>query len=142
MMQLIPFEVAHIRSMQNYAGQETLVFSVSDQALQELKDQSDAVTAVKDNVILGCGGVVRVNQWRCMAWGLAQRTEPRNFILVHSAVKKFLRKQPYCRIEAFVDPMNISALRWIELLGFKMERAYIPYFFPNGTGASAWAMMK
>lgn len=143
-MKLVPFEPAHVAKFLNYGGQEHLVLSFRPEELVDLRDRGESWSLEKDeNTILGCGGVIKINAYRCCAWGLFQKTpNPTDFLYIHKAVKAGIQRQPYHRIEAFVDPKLFPAMRWIRLLGFTLERAYIPYFFPDGSGASAWAMNK
>jgi hypothetical protein len=142
-MKIIQFETDHIRQFRNYGGQEIRVGEVSDKDIDELRAFGESYTAIDDDYnIIGCAGVVPATKFRAVAWGLFQKTKHSDFLYVHRKTKEFLNNTNYLRIEAYVDPGFYPALRWIEMLGFKIERAYIPLFFPNGTGASAWALHK
>ena len=141
-MKLIQFSPDHIKLFQNYGGQEVRVGEVNDEDAK-LFCKGDCFTAVRDDLsVIGCGGVMPATQFRATAWGLFQKTTPAEFVFIHKQTKSFLEGCRYRRIEAYVDPGFYPAVRWIKLLGFKMERAYIPLFFPDGTGASAWAFHK
>lgn len=141
-MRLVPFEPDHIHKFFNYGGQDHLVSAFSVQDLEDLRSKGEAFTAMKDDRVLGCGGLQRANNFRATAWGLFQRTTPTDFLFVHRAICNGIKTSHYKRIEAYVDPKMYPAMRWIEMLGFKLERPYIPFFFPDGSGASAWAIHK
>lgn len=142
-MRIIPFEIVHVKSFRNYGGQEMRVGEVTDKDIDELRAFGESFTAIdKDYNVIGCAGIIPATQYRATAWGLFQRTKQTDFVFVHKKTKEFLHNTKYIRIEAYVDPGFYPAMRWIQMLGFKMERAYIPLFFPDGTGASAWAIHK
>jgi hypothetical protein len=141
-MKIISFQPDHIKQFKNYGGQEIRVGEVDEKEVHELKQFGEAYTAVKNNMIIGCAGVIPCTKFRAAAWGLFQRTTHSDFLFVHRKTKEFLENTQYIRIEAYVDPGFYAAVRWIEMLGFKLERPYIPLFFPDGSGASAWALHK
>lgn len=142
-MKLIQFEPNHIQQFKNFGGQKIRVGEVNETEIYQLRAFGDAYTAIdKNDNIIGCAGVVPATQFRAVAWALFQKTKPTDFVFIHKQTIEFLKNSNYLRIEAYVDPGFYPALRWIEMLGFKMERAYIPLFFQDGTGASAWAIHK
>lgn len=142
-MIVVDFMPEHIAQLQNYGGQERLVEIASPAQLLELHLRSPgAITVIKENQPIACGGVAHSNSFRGLVWALFQRTTPRDFVFIHRASLDVIRKTKLHRIEAFVDPSFKAAMRWIELLGFTMEHPYIPWYFENGAGASYWAMHK
>ena len=141
-MELIQFEPEHIKMFRNYGGQELRVSEVDEKEIYALRAYGEAYTAIDGDRIIGCAGIIPATKFRATAWGLFQKTKQTDFVFIHKKTKEFLQNTPYIRIEAYVDPGLYPAVRWIEMLGFKLERAYIPLFFPDGTGASAWALHK
>lgn len=142
-MKIIQFETIHVKKFRNYGGQELRVGEVSDVEIDEMRAYGEAYTAIdNDGNIIGCAGVIPATKFRAIAWGLFSKTRQTDFVFIHKQTKDFLHRTNFIRIEAYVDPGFYPAMRWIEMLGFKMERAYIPLFFPNGNGASAWALHK
>ena len=139
-MQIVPFEPSHIGQLLNYGGQEHLVARFGAHDLSDLIRHGHALTGVADGQIIACSGLVEATPYRAVAWALLSRGAPRHFLAIHRAVLSGLRDSGYRRIEAFVDPRSAAAMRWIALLGFRLERAYLPYHFPDGAGASAWVL--
>ena len=141
MFRTIPFEPGHIPQFLNYGGQDHLVLSVPPEELSQLNTHGEARTGLVDNRIVGCAGLIRMNDYRAVAWGLFQRTGNTDFLHIHMAIRRRLRSAlTFKRIEAFVNPLSPKAMRWIALLGFRMEQPYIPYYFADGSGAAQWAM--
>lgn len=139
MFELVQFEPDHLLQFSNYGNQEHLVKLFSPDELLHLKIKGPAFTAIMNGIIVGCAGVVEINPFRAVAWGLFQKTGTSAFLGIHRATANFLKNCTYRRIEAYVDPKSPAAMKWIQLLGFKLDKAYTPYFFPNGSGASTWA---
>lgn len=138
MISLVKFEPWHARKLQDFGGQETLV-AQSKQSDLEMLAAGDAFTAVEDERIIACGGVVAANRFRGVAWGLLQRDNPRTFFGIHRHVVEVLSRQHYAVVVTYVKPTFLPGMRWAPMLGFRLERAYIPFWFPDGTGASEWA---
>lgn len=143
-MNVVEFLPEHIAQFKNYGGQDAAVETFRPEDLHELKVRSAAtsVTVLKDGQPIACGGIAMNNPYRGLIWAIFQRTTPQDFLFVHRTSLRLIERAPFKRIEAFVDPSFIPAMRWIKLLGFTMERVWIPYFFHNGAGASAWALHK
>lgn len=139
-MQIVPFEPEHVEKFINYGGQEHLIELFKPREILELKEKGDAFTAMVGDRVAGCAGVIELTKFRGVAWGLFQRTGTVDFLGIHMAARRYLRTCRFRRIEAYVDPLSPPAMRWIRSLGFTLERAFVPYFFPNGCGSSAWVL--
>lgn len=138
MTRLIRFEAWHARALKDHGGQEALLASTSDAELVGLESAGDAFTILDDERIIACGGIIRCNRFRGVAWGLLQKDCPRTFFAVHRHVIQVLDAQPYAIVATYVKPTFMQGMRWAPMLGFKLERPYIPYWFPDGSGASEW----
>jgi len=135
-MNLISFAPDHLKELPNYAHQESLVnlddgkFFVGDHAFSVLKG----------NRIIGCIGLAPCNQYRAVAWAVFPHNGKNNdFVTCHMASRWLMRNNPFRRLESYVDPRSERAMRWIKLLGFEIEIAYIPFFYPDGGGTSVWS---
>ena len=142
MMRCVDFRVDHIFQMKNYDKQEHLALSIDEDTLKQLDKRSEGITILKDNRAIACGGAVRINNFRASIWALFEQGNPRDFVFVHKHTYRFIHGLKFNRIESYVDPTNPAAVRWMELLGLKLEIAYTPYFFPDGSGASTWVLHK
>jgi hypothetical protein len=137
-VEIVPFDVAHVGRLANHGGQEKLVAQVSSADLDLLVSRGRAWSAIRDDDVIACAGFIAANQYRATAWALFAGGSPRDFVAVHHATIEALDSAPYRIIEAYVDPKSVPAMRWIRLLRFKLRRAYLPFFFPDGSGASEW----
>lgn len=145
MIKVVDFDPEHITHFANFGGQEHCVETFRPNDLIELKMRSvgSSVTFMKNGIPIGCAGIAANNPYRGLAWAIFEKTDnPRDFLYIHRASLSLIKASKFKRIEAFVDPSFTEAMRWIKLLGFTMERLWLPYFFHNGTGASAWALHK
>ena len=135
------FRIDDIDRFANYAGQESLVAGLSRDDLAYLTGRpGNNYSLWSGERLLACLGVVGINQWRGAAWALLQRGAASSFVSVHRLALKVLREQPYRRIEAHIDPFSETAVRWMVMLGFRLEVPFRPYYFPDGRPAAEWAL--
>lgn len=139
-MHTVPFIPEHARQLRNYGGQDYLIADASDRDFQDFAERGPALTMVHDGGPIACGGLIACTRFRATAWILVSQTQPAHFRAIHAAAKRMFAERDFRRIEAYVDPRFKQAVRWVRALGFRLERAYIPLFFPDGTGASEWAL--
>lgn len=90
-----------------------------------------AWTADHDGTIVAIGGLLPEWHNRATAWTMLSGDIGPHFAGVHRAVKKFLIRSPYRRIEAHVDVGFEPGIRWMRLLGFEFE-VYLKAFRPDG----------
>lgn len=140
MIDVIRFEPSHVWRLADLGGQDRLQSYLKEKDVEEMAVAGPAITVLRDGVVLGCGGLVEMNQYRALVWALFSKTTPANFLAMHRASVKMIKTSKYKRIEAYVDPTFPAAIRWIEMLGFKMEQPFVPFHFPDGSGASSWAL--
>ncbi|MDP2618648.1 MAG: hypothetical protein Q8P46_00485 [Hyphomicrobiales bacterium] len=136
------FRVEDLDRLKNFGGQEYLV---------PLVDRGQLATAIQlgahysfwsGDDLVGCAGIIPVHEWRAVTWALLQQGETRRFAGLHRAVSAVLRAQSYPRIEAYVDPAFAPAMRWTAMLGFEIETAFKPFWFPDGRGAAEWVLYR
>jgi hypothetical protein len=95
--------------------------------------------------IIACGGLIPV--WpdctvRAAAWGLLSKDIASLFPFIHKNVLRVMDESPFNRIEAHTNPNFPPAERWIRMLGFEIETAWKPFFFPDGSGAQEWRRIR
>jgi hypothetical protein len=106
----------------------------------ELEQRSVGFTGRVGDVIVGCAGVIRHNQYKGFGWAIIQQTSPLFFAYGHKTLVEILNHhQPFRYVEVHVDPRNANAMRWIKMLGFYMVRPFVPYHFHDGAPATEWA---
>lgn len=97
----------------------------------------DAWTAMVDGRPIGSAGVVEAWTGRAYAWALLAEDAGPHMLAITRAIRCFLARSPYRRIEMAVSAGFDAGQRWAELLGFTLEtptamRAYLP------NGGDAW----
>lgn len=143
-MIVVDFLPEHILELQNYGGQEHLVKTARPEDNAELKrrSQGSSITVMKDSRPIACGGIAANTPYRGLVWAVFQKTTPSDFVFIHKASVGVIQNSPLKLIEAYVDPRFKQAMRWIKMLGFTLQRPYVPLFFADGSGASAWVLFK
>ena len=99
--------------------------------LTPLSEVGLAWTAEVDGQVILVAGLLPQWENRALAWALVADSAGPHFAAIHKAVKRFLVKAPYRRIEAHVDVGFEPGVRWMRLLGFELE-AYKKAFRPDG----------
>jgi hypothetical protein len=140
MIETVPFEPAHVRAMRNFDAQASLLRNVPDSELLVLSRMGQCWTFMHGEEVLCCAGFIQANKWRAQAWVLFQKTSPRLFLKLHYAIRDKIIEGGYSRIEAYTNPQHVNAQRWMRAIGFELVVPYKPLFFPDGSGASEWAL--
>jgi hypothetical protein len=96
---------------------------------------------IDNEKVLGIAGVWEQEKHRAIAWAIIDRQIRSDYIHYHKAVKKFLFKCKYQRVEMAVDIQVPQAKRWAEMLGFKLE-GLMERYFANGSDAYLYARVK
>lgn len=99
--------------------------------LTPLSDLGLAWTGEADGRIIAIGGLLPEWHNRATAWTILSGDIGPHFSAVHRAVRNFLVRAPYRRIEAHVDVGFDAGIRWMKLLGFEFE-VYLKAFRPDG----------
>lgn len=107
-----------------------------------LARQEYAFTVFKDMKPIACIGLTRHWEGRYEAWAFVIPSGKMSFVYIHKQVKRFLRECPARRIEANVRFDFEEGHRWVELLGFKLERENMEGFGHDGSSYSAYALVR
>ncbi len=99
-------------------------------------------TVMVDGRPVFCGGVVEHWPGRCVVWALVGAQTHRHWKSVHTAVRNFLKALDARRIEADVRFDFPAGHRWAERLGFKVDAPRKRSFFPDGSDAVGYALVK
>lgn len=140
-MHIVPFQPKHLELMVLQPSQQSFSQYFNPTYGESLVVSGPCFTAIEDNYVFGCAGVVK--QWdnRAIAWALLSEYAGVQFIRIHRAVKRFLETTDFKRVEAFVDAEFEAGHRWITMLGFERE-GYMKSFSPNGNDAVLYARIK
>ena len=140
-MRMERFRIEDIDRIGNFGGQDDLVRAMPRDQIAAVIQSGNHYSLYSGDYLAACFGFVPANGWRCMGWTLLQSGAPELFSAIHKPIKQAMIKQPWARIEAYVDPTSERAMRWVRLLGFTLETPppYKPFFFPDGRTAAEWA---
>lgn len=104
-------------------------------------DAGPAFALVDGTRVLGIAGVWEIESHRANAWAVIDRQIGTDYIHFHKAVKSFIERSLYQRIEMAVEVDFKQAKRWAEMLGFKQE-GFMHKYFANGSDAFLYARVK
>ena len=107
----------------------------------ELSKQGLAWTGEQDGKILAISGVIPIWEGRASAWAFISEDAGEHMYHVHKAVRSFLRKSYFTRIEATVDLEFAEGVRWMKMLGFELE-GYMKAYKPDGSDALLFARVR
>lgn len=138
MIQIIPFKAEHAYEISNNPDE------VVARAMIGYEKSNMAFTAVCDEGILCCGGLVIPWQGMGSVWTVNGKLVKKYPITFHKLIRRWLEcyQNTYGlnRIQALVDPMNYTNVRWIEALGFKREGIMKKYY--NGKDYCLYAKVE
>ena len=135
---VIPFRGHHIAELDNWGAQQWMRTHFGDLDYSVYEQAGPAHTGVAGDHVVICAGLMRINDYRAIAWAFVADTLPQHMVAAHKAVSRFLERQPFKRVEAFVEPESQAAVRWVQMLGFQLECAEKPFFLPDGGTAAEY----
>src|ERR1700722_10432109 len=119
-MNIIPFRPEHLTQINVQAQQRRTISYLTTEYVQILA-QGPAVTAVAEDRIIGCAGVVVQFMGMGTFWGgIAQDAGP-HMLLMHRAARRLLEMPQLRRFEATSECDFPEGCRWLALLGFECE---------------------
>lgn len=127
MVRFVPFNPGHLKAFELQAPQ----FGELGKALERpevaaaLTNQGLALTALIEDRVIGCGGLLLQIPTCAYAWALVGRdVPPQAWVAVTRRVRDAIasaHRAGVVRIEAHADAGYGAACRWLELLGFERE---------------------
>lgn len=136
-MRIEPLKKAHLDHINMQEAQKYVADWMTPEIAAQLQQQL-SFAAVEGDEVLGCGGVIEMWEGRAVAWAMLAGNIGNRFLLIHRAVKKFFDTVDYRRIEATVDVGFNPGVRWVEMLGFRLETERMKGFLPNGADAAMY----
>ena len=140
-MIIVPFKPEHLEFLILQPSQVHFSTLFDSEYGPALAEAGPCFTAIDNDEVIACSGVVK--QWdnRATAWALISANAGKNFVRIHKAVKRFLETTDFKRVEAYVDANFEAGHRWITMLGFERE-GYMRAFSPLGDDAVLYARIK
>jgi hypothetical protein len=121
-MTILPFRPEHLARIKNL--QEVQRRAVSDlppKWLQLVAQANPAVSAVVNDQIIGCAGIIVSSSGTGFLWGAISQDAGPHFIAMHRAALRLLEMARLARIEAMVEVDFDEGARWLDLLGFRFD---------------------
>lgn len=141
-MILIPFRSSHLDEMASYGGQAWAEAFVADPDPRSFETMGPCFSGAVAGEIIGSAGLIKVHEYRAIAWAILTNEASKHFVSIHKAAKAFFADQPFKRVEAYVDEDFPAATRWVKALGFQLETEHLRYFLPDGRSAALWARIR
>jgi len=136
-MKIVPFAPAHLRAVPLQAAQNTLAGYLDVIDTRQLDAPGMAFTALDDDGVAGCGGIVELWPGVGQAWAiLSGRALSHPLTLTRTAQRELDRIARRCklsRVQATVADGHGAGARWLAFLGFEVEGLLVNYG-PGGTG--------
>jgi hypothetical protein len=141
-MVIMPFEENHLKALRLQQSQAWLGQTIVESTYgRDLLAGGPCFSAVLDNEVLCCAGLVHIWEGRAQAWSLFSANAGRRFVSIFRAIASFLSIQDVRRIEALVAVDFDQGHRMIEMLDFKREGTLIKYF-PHGGDCVMYGRVK
>lgn len=126
-----------LQSSQQYLND----YGFHSEEVLELSKRGLAWSGEQDGEIIAISGVIPIWQGRAQAWAFISEDAGEHMYHIHKAVRSFLRKSYFTRIEATVDIGFEEGVRWMKLLGFELE-GYMKAYKPDGSDALLFARVR
>jgi len=126
---IIPYQAEHLHRLMLQPAQLMMKPQMDENYAKALEIPNFAYTAIKNDRVLACAGVLPIWEGRGEAWAMLAADIGTDFVFIHNATRKYLRECGIRRIEAVVDAQFRQAKRWVMTLGFEYEgwmKAYTP----------------
>ncbi len=140
-MVIVPFAPEHLDILILQPSQEHFSSLFDKTYGPALAKAGPCFTAIENDQIIACSGVVKHWENRATAWALISKNAGPYFVRIHKAVQRFLDSTDIRRIEAYADANFDQGHRWLKMLGFE-EEGYMRSFSPLGDDAVLYARIK
>ena len=140
-MRVEPFRAAHLEQLTLQPAQAAWRGRIDGETGAALEASGLAWTLMRDERVVGCGGVVDRGGGRGEAWALLAQDAGLAMLAATRAVRRYFETAPFRRIEAVTATDFTPAARWARLLGFELE-GRMRAFCDNGGDAERWALIK
>lgn len=143
-MHVEAYRPEHLRTLELQEAQSYFVTQAQDETYAKaLQIAGNSFTALEGDRIIACAGCVEIWDNRAMAWALVSKDAGRHMLGVHRAVSGFLMAAKWRRVEAYVDVGFGAGMRWMDMLGFRLESPEpMRSFRPDGGDCYMFARTK
>jgi len=130
-MDIIEFKVEHLDKLLPQLAQKADCAVMTPQYRRALDSIGIAVTVVDGDEIIACGGFLHYFPHRAEMWSILGEHANKHMVTLTRIGRRMLDGCSYRRVEATVASNFMEGHRWLNMLGFEIEREKIPFFGPN-----------
>lgn len=140
MIEIVPYESAHLDRLHDFGNQEAIVRPFVDRLKAcRYEDKGPAFTGMVGGEVAGCAGLVEMTPYRAYVWAfMPEQTVKQRFVAIHREVSRFLAEQTYRRIDAHVALDDVEGHRWARMLGFRPEVFCRAWAMPDGSAVTEY----
>lgn len=141
MYKLVPFKKEHVLPLSKETINSYLPNWYTSGQAEEM-EQTHAFTAMKGDEIMGCGGITKLWTGRGHLWCILSEKTRKDFVGTFRLIQKFIKEQPFKRVEMSVPYGFSQGHRRAIMLGFKVECERAEKYLPNGDDCTLYAKIK
>ena len=141
-MMIVPFEAAHLRLMMVQPAQVQTLGFVKESDLEMIEKKTQAFTAIADDEILACAGVIEYYPGRGEGWSYLSANIKHHMVPVVRAIKTYIQDSNVRRIEITVDADFEQGHRMAKLLGLELEAPRMRAYDLAGRDRALYARIK
>lgn len=120
-MDVIQFNPLHLYQIELQPAQQNFKDIMFKEEYQQLLACGEARTVLSGGRIVMCAGVFPLTNYMGRAWALLATDQKAEFVRMSRAIRDFLNKSGYARIDTPVRRDYSDGHRWCRLLGFINE---------------------
>lgn len=140
-MKVVKYKTEHMKQLTEQDATAWMATYFTDEQAESL-EVHESYTGFIDGKVVACAGIVEFWKGRGEVWAILDKCCSEHFLLIHREVERFLDFCKTTRIEANVDFNFPQAHRWCRLLGFDLEAAHMPKYFPDGRDGSRYVRIR
>ena len=142
MFEVIPFKSWHVKEMIEEPMNASLKSMFESGYADLLENQTKAFTGMADGRVMICAGVYDLWRGRGYLWCVLSEHIKAHSISVYRGARRWLKEQPYRRIEMDVPIDMEIAHKRAEFLGFRLETLRAEKYLPDGSDASIYVFIR
>lgn len=135
-MKIVPFKIEHALSLSVRPHEDEIKNHPDFEKWAKLNGENIGFSGFCDGVLIGCGGIRTIWNGVGEAWVLGSKEvykHPKSaFKNVRNYLDKIIKEHNFWRIQAHVRTDNARGVRFVQMLGFKIE-GKMHKFNPDGT---------
>lgn len=138
---IVDFEPDHLLQLRFQKDQQGFGAQTRSNAESVAQGWSQKTAFLTPDQPLACAGISELWPGRAMAWAALDYDAGPVLREITKACRVELDRCPYKRIEMYVRPGVVAAVKWAKMLGFELE-SRMQYGAPDGTDLLVYVRFK